>query len=124
MLPHGHVLERGVVLEDEADAALLRHDAGHVPIADQDASRVGRLEPRDDAQQRRLAAAARPEQRRERAVRDLDPDVVERREVAEALRDVLSLDGHEASWRSCAGFKSFRAIKTMTAIAASSSEVA
>jgi hypothetical protein len=118
------VLERGVVLEDEADAALLWHDAGHVFVPDHDATRIGRLESGDDAQQRRLAAAARPEQRRERAVRDLDPDIVECREVTEALGDVLSLDGHEASWRECAGLNRVRAISTMTAIEASKSEVA
>ena len=38
----GHVLERGVVLEHEADAALLRHDVRDVAIADQDLTGVRR----------------------------------------------------------------------------------
>ena len=121
---HGEVLEGGVVLEDEADPTLLRNDAGHVLVADHHAPGVGRLEPRDDPQERRLAAAARPQQGRERAVRNLDTDVVERREVAEALRDVLGVDGHVASWRSCAGFTRLRTIRTITANAASNRAVA
>ena len=36
---HGEVLERGVVLEDEADAALLRHDVRDVVVADHDPAR-------------------------------------------------------------------------------------
>src|SRR4029453_12473451 len=43
---------------------------------------------------RRLPRAARPEDRRERALRDLERDVVEGEEGAEALRDVADLDRH------------------------------
>ena len=78
------MLERGVVLEDEADA---RGPGAACPVTfvavDEDRARVGRLEPGDHAQQRRLAAAARAEQRGQRARRDLDRHVVERDEVAE-----------------------------------------
>ena len=81
------MLERRVVLEDEADAALLRRHAGRVLAGDEDLAGVGLLEPGDHAQQRRLAAAARAEQRGQRAGRDLERDVVERDEVAEPLRD-------------------------------------
>ena len=63
---HGHVLEGRVVLEDEADAALLRRERGRVVARRSDRARVGLLEPGDDAQQRRLAAAARAEQRGQR----------------------------------------------------------
>ena len=66
---HGHVLERGVVLEDEAHAARARGRVGHVLLRRSARCPLsGRLQPRDDAQQRRLAAAARAEQRRQRAV--------------------------------------------------------
>ena len=112
------------MLEHEADAALLRDDVRDVAVADQDAAGVGRLEAGDDAQERRLAAAARAEQRGQRAVRDLDADIVERREVAEALRDVPRLDGHASSLRSCAGFTMLSASRTMIAMAARKSEVA
>ena len=42
--PHREVLERGVVLEDEADAAFLRHDVRDVVVADHDPADVGHLE--------------------------------------------------------------------------------
>ena len=91
---HGHVLERRVVLEDEADVARARGRIGHIALADHDLAGVGRLEAGDDPQERRLAAAARTEQRRQRAVVDRDADVVERDEVAEALAHVAHLDRH------------------------------
>ncbi len=94
VVAHGHVLEGGVVLEDEADAALLRGELGRVLAGDHDLARVGRLEARDHAQERRLAAAARAEQRGEGAGRHLQRDVVESDEVAEALRDPGGDDAH------------------------------
>jgi len=53
------------VLEDEADAALLRRERGRLVAGDEHLTGVGPLEPRDHAQERRLAAAARAEQRRQ-----------------------------------------------------------
>jgi hypothetical protein len=59
----GHVLEyremgkQRVVLEHEADAALVGQDVRDVAAADQDGALVGLLEARDHAQGRRLAAA-------------------------------------------------------------------
>ena len=88
VVAHGHVLEGGVVLEDEADVPLLRRERGRVLAGDQDLALVRPLEPGDDPEQGRLAGAARPEQRGERAAFDLERDVVEGDEVAEALRDV------------------------------------
>ena len=88
------MLERGVVLEHEADVALLRRQAGGVDALDLDRAAVGVLEPGDDPQQRRLAAAARAEQRGELTGRDVDRHVVEGDEVAEALVDVADLDAH------------------------------
>ncbi len=72
VLEHRHVLERGVVLEDEADVAALRRRAGRVDARDLDRARIRRLQAGHDPQQRALAAAARAEQRRERAVGDVD----------------------------------------------------
>jgi hypothetical protein len=89
------VLEGGVVLEDEADVAVLRREVGGVDALDRDRALVGVLEAGDDAQQRRLAAAARAEQRGEPTRRDVHRDVVEGDEVPEALVDVADLDAHE-----------------------------
>jgi hypothetical protein len=49
VLAHAQVLERGVVLEDEADAPLLRRQRGHGLAEDQHLAGVGLLEPRDHA---------------------------------------------------------------------------
>ena len=88
VLAHGHVRERRVVLEHEPDATLLR-PARAVTSSPSISTGpgVGRLEPGDDPQQRRLARAARAQQRRQRPLGDLERDVVERGEVAEALGD-------------------------------------
>ena len=90
-----HVLEGRVVLEDEADAALARRRGRDVLAVDHHRAGVRRLEPGDDAQQRRLAAPARAEQRGQRAVGDVDAHVAERLELAEVLVHVSDLDRHQ-----------------------------
>ena len=90
-----HVLERRVVLEDEADVAPLRRESGRVLAREQDLAGVGALEAGDDAQQGRLPRSARAEHGRERAVGDLERDVVEGGEGAEALGDAANLDRHQ-----------------------------
>ena len=92
---NGHVLERRVVLEDEADVALLRRQRRRVLAGDLDRPRVRLLETGDDAQQRRLAATTRTEQRGERSGGDVDGDVVQGDEIAESLDDVLDADAHQ-----------------------------
>jgi hypothetical protein len=94
VLGHGHVLERRVVLEHEAHVAPLRGRLRGVLAADVDPAAVWRLEPCDHAQERGLAAAARPEQSGERAVADLERHVVERDELSEALRHGVDHDAH------------------------------
>ena len=59
----GHVLERCVVLEDEADVPLLRLEGRGVDAGDLDLPAVRPLEAGDDPQERRLARSARAEQR-------------------------------------------------------------
>ena len=46
VVANGHVLERGVVLEDEADVALLRRERRGVLAREEDLADVGRLESR------------------------------------------------------------------------------
>src|SRR5262249_12325296 len=92
----GHVLEGRVVLEDETDVSPLWRESCRLFARKHDLPRIGALEAGDDPQQGRLAGAARAEQRRERALRDLQRDVVEGEERAEALRDVTNLDRHQA----------------------------
>ena len=85
VLRHGHVLEDRVVLEHEADVALLRRQLGGLDALDADRALVGGVEAGDDPQQRGLAAARRAEQRRQLAGRQGHDDVVEGDEVAEPL---------------------------------------
>ena len=83
------------MLEDEADLALLRRRRRRVPAVDHDLAGVELLEPGDRPQQGRLAAAARPEQGRQRAVWDVDRDVVKRLKVTKALARALDCDSHQ-----------------------------
>ena len=57
---------------------------------------VGRLEPGDHPQRRRLAAARRAEHREELARRDGEVGFVDRHVVVEALGDIVDLDDRAA----------------------------
>ncbi len=122
VVAHGHVLERCVVLEHEADVPLLRRERGGVAARERDRPGVGPFEPGDDAEEGGLARAARPEESGQRPALDLERDVVERDEVAEALRDVGDLDRHYAD--SSLGLITIMATSTRTAVAARTSEIA
>jgi hypothetical protein len=70
-----HVREERVLLEHHVDRAAVREDRRHVVALEQDAPLVGDLEAGDHPQRRRLAAAARAEQREELAFADRERDV-------------------------------------------------
>jgi hypothetical protein len=78
VLEHGHVLEQRVVLEHEADVALAHVLGRGILPRQHHLSRVGAFQARDDSQQRGLAAARRPQQRRQFAFGEVQRDVVER----------------------------------------------
>src|SRR5262249_27566210 len=59
----GHVRKQRVVLEDDAGAALVRRQVVDDPAVDRDVAAGLAHESRHDAQERRLAAAARSEER-------------------------------------------------------------
>ena len=104
VLEHGHVRIQRVVLEHHRDIALHGVDEVHEPAADHDLTRVGILEPRDDSQDRALPAPRRPEQDEELAVCDLQRDVVDRLDLAEALHQMLDHDVcHYAASPACTG---------------------
>ena len=92
VLGHRHVAEQGVVLEDEADAALAHRHARGVLVAEQDAAGARHLEAGDEAQERRLARARRAEQRQELAGGDLEVETGNRRRRAEGLDQSLGGD--------------------------------
>ena len=66
-----------VVLEDEADVALVGGQARQVAVSQPDGARRRRHEAGDEAQGRRLAASARAEQRNELARADADGEVLQ-----------------------------------------------
>ena len=78
-----------------------RGDRRHVAAADHHPSRVRLLEAGDDAQHRRLAAAARAENGEEAAGLDDEVDRVDRRagRAAEALRDAVRARRRDAACR-------------------------
>ena len=92
ILRHGQVRKDRVGLEHHVDRAAVGRDVGHVDPVDQDAPLAGRFEPGEHAQQGRLAAARGAEQREELAPLDIEADIVDRDERAEALGDGLELD--------------------------------
>ena len=90
------------MLEDEADAAPLRRLLGRVDAVEEHAPLLRRLQAADDAQQRRLARARRPEQRHQLSRLHRQIDVVQRQVRAEAMRDALNLDAHASTPAGCA----------------------
>ena len=83
VVEHLHALEQRIALEDEADVPLLHREAERILAAEEHPARGRELEPGEDAKERRLARAGRPEQRHQLAGLDLERDVMERRRVAE-----------------------------------------
>ena len=85
VVAHRHVRIERVVLEHHRDVALLRRHAVDDVAADRDLALADLLEPRDHAQQRRLAAARRTDQHAELAVGDLDVDAADHVRRSEPL---------------------------------------
>ena len=76
-------------LEHHAEIAPVRGAVGDVLAVEQDAAGARRLQPGDQAQQRRLAAARRPEEADEAAGRQRQIDVGHRQHAIEALGEAL-----------------------------------
>src|SRR3569832_1060313 len=95
VVEYAHMAEQRVVLEHEADLALARMFVSSVLAVKCDGAAVGQLHARDDAQQRRLAAAGRTEQRHQLSGGDVEADVVEGVELPEAFFVVAVFDAHD-----------------------------
>ncbi len=99
VLLNGEVLVEPELLRHVADAVLHRlRVAGDVDAEHVEVAAVGRQQPGDQADERRLAGAVGADQRRQPAVLDGERDVVERRDglaglALEALADVAAGDG-------------------------------
>src|SRR3954449_13055110 len=94
VLEHAHVTEQRIVLEHEADLALTDILLGGIFAMKQDAARVRRLESRNHAQQRGLAATGRSQQSDELAGGKCEVHSAECGERAEALFDVPDFNAH------------------------------
>jgi len=88
----GEVGKQRVGLEHDAVVALARRQPGDVAPGHAHGPEVLTLETRDDPQQRRLAAAARPEEADELAVADLERHPLEGDDGAESLGDAVEGD--------------------------------
>ena len=89
------------MLEHHGDAG---DRLGHPLLADQHLAGVERQQPVDAAQQRRLAAAGRPDDGDDLALTDVEVDVAEHFERAVALAEALDADARRASARTAAAW--------------------
>jgi hypothetical protein len=89
-----HVLEQRVVLEHEADLALACRNARDVAAVEGHPAVVDLGESGDGAQQRALAAAARPEQHEEFAGLDAEGHVVDDRRRLVPFRHLIECNRH------------------------------
>ena len=92
VVPHSQMREERVGLEHHVDGTLIGLRPDEVVAVELDPARRHLFEPTDTAQQRRLAASARPEQREELAIADLQAHVVQCAHLAEPLHDVVDSD--------------------------------
>jgi len=84
----GEILKQRVGLEHDAKIALCRRQGGNVATILLHRAMCLNVQPRNRPQQRGLAAAGGAEEADELAPVNIDVDVVEGGEVAEALREV------------------------------------
>src|SRR5664279_367849 len=91
-----HMLEQGIMLEDEPNAPFTDFLIGNVAAVEKDrpAARVGGFHAGDHPQKCCLAATAWPEQRDEFAGFHFEIDMVERLELTEGFVDAANFDAH------------------------------
>ena len=81
---------------------LVRPRAGHVLAVDEDPALVGLLHAGGDVEQRRLARAVRPDEADDLPVLQVEADLVDREQAAEADADVPQLQPRAGRWRCAA----------------------
>ena len=92
VVPDRQVREQRVALEHHVHGPPIGRHTGKVLSFQHHAPLVRRLEAGEQAQQRGLAAAGRPQEREELARIDLEGQVIDGREGAEPLGDALERD--------------------------------
>src|SRR5690606_11072267 len=101
IVEHAHMAKERIMLEDEADIAVLHAFERGVLVAEMNGPLGGEIEPRDQAQKRGLARARRPQQRDQLARMDIERYVVQGGEIPEFLAYVFDFDVHLSGpqWR-------------------------
>jgi hypothetical protein len=94
------VREQRVVLEDGVDVTVVRWEIGHILAGEEDTPVRRRLEPRNQAETRRLAGSGGTEHREKLALGDVEVDAVDGRDLTEALAHPGQPDG---GTRTCVG---------------------
>ena len=89
---HRHMREHGIGLEHHIHGAAVRRDFAHVLAVNIDVALGRHFEAGEHAQQGRLAAARRPEQREELAWLDVEADIVHADRLTPPLRNVAETD--------------------------------
>ena len=87
-----HMREQGVVLEHHPDVALRRREPRDILAADQDLPAAHLVQPRDEPQDRTLAAARRPQKRQETARLDIEIDLRQNFDRPPAFPEVHDLE--------------------------------
>src|SRR5882762_2712993 len=87
VLAHRHHREQRQLLKHHVHRAPIRRHAAHAPAADGDVAVIGRDEPRDHAQQRRLTAARRTQNGKEAAALDREGQRIHGHMIRETLDD-------------------------------------
>ena len=95
----GEMREQRVVLEHHVDRPPVRRHGADVLAVEQDAAFARRLEAGQHAQQGRLAAAGRAEQREKLSLRDIQIDVVDGRERAKPLHHTVETHQYRPAGR-------------------------
>src|SRR5215472_4034521 len=100
---HREVREQRIGLKHHIDRAPMRRHRRKIDAVEEDAAGARLLKSGNEPQQRGLAAAGRTEQREELALKDLERELVDRGELAEALAQGLNtqerLDIALGPWR-------------------------
>jgi len=92
VLEHRHPREEHHVLERARDSEPddpVRAHTEQIATVEVDPALVGRIQARDDVEERRLAGAVRPDQPGDLLLLERERDVVERQDAAEAPSDVF-----------------------------------
>ena len=94
VVTHRHVLESGIVLKYESDSAFLGRELAHILAEDPNGAGVRRLQTRDHSQEGRFPTSARAKQGGQRALWDIDRDIVKCQKALEPLRDADCFNSH------------------------------